>query len=82
MIKTYEDWVALMADMSKTVPADVTWIELVQMMAEFLESAALSDEQQAVLTGMGAKMYQQGLMEFKANGQAAMLMEKLQRRRQ
>lgn len=80
MKRSYEDWVSLMADMSKTVPVDLNWIELTQMMAEFLESAALSDEQQAVLSGMGAKMYQQGLMEFRANGRASILLERLQRK--
>lgn len=79
-MRTYKDWLSLMDDMSKTVPADLTWIELVQMMAEFLESTALSDEQQAVLTGMGAVMYRQGLMEFKASGQASRLMAKLRRK--
>jgi len=73
------DPVAMMAELSKQLPEESDWISACHVMADLFDSIRhkLSEEQQAMMIGIGAMIYRQGFREMQAGIAASGVMKKL-----
>lgn len=73
------DYLDLMADVSKTLPDEADWMVAVHTMDDILKEteSSITEEQRALLVGLGAMMYRQGFREFQSGIGANDVMRKL-----
>ena len=76
---TEPDYLHMMHKVSKQLPEPADWMSAVHVMADVLEELedVITEEQKALLVGLGAMMYRQGFEEFKAGIGARDVMQKL-----
>lgn len=76
------DYLALMTEMSKKLPDEANWMVAVHTMDDILKEteATITEEQRAVLVGLGAMMYRQGFREFQSGVGAQDVMRKLMKK--
>lgn len=73
------DYLDLMGDMSKKLPEEADWMVAVHTMNDVLSeiTGSITEENLAILVGLGAMMYRQGFREFQSGIGAQDVMRKL-----
>lgn len=69
-------WMDLIGKLSKTVPTDMTWEGAIHALVTLLETATLTEKEQAVITGIAAMMYRQDFQEMQATLTTASIINK------
>jgi len=61
------DYLKTMENLSKNIPQDVTWEDALTNLVDMLsQSTNMTEDQLAILVGIGAMMFRQGEREFLA----------------